>query len=113
MLIPRWGGLPYEGVVGRHIGYRRLSTLCSDVLKLRNFQKQIRNLATLGVLRVYYINTLGEVQRMLYLHFGYNNISAWASRCCSNLLGNAKASVRGTTTVGIHVFLCLYVKYKY
>ena len=40
--------------------YRRLSTLCSDILKLRNFQKQIRNLATLDVLRVYYINTLGR-----------------------------------------------------
>ena len=93
-----------SGGISRHIYYRRLSTLCSDDSKLRNFHNHIRNLATLDVLRVYYINTLCEVQLMLYLHFGYNNISAWASRCCSNMMGNAKASNRGTTTVEFHVF---------
>ena len=30
--------------------------------------------------------------------------SAWASRCCSKLTGNARASIRGTTAVGYHVF---------
>ena len=40
-------------------------------MKSRKFQKQIRNLATLDVLRVYYINTLKGMQLMLYLHFGY------------------------------------------
>ena len=40
----------------------------------------------------------------MYFRFGYNNISAWASRCCSNMMGNATASVRGTTTVEFHVF---------
>ena len=71
LLIPRRGSLLCWGGIGRHTIYRRLSTLCSDVMKSRKFQKQIRNLATLDVLRVYYINTLCEVQLMLYLHFGY------------------------------------------
>ena len=37
--------------------YRRLSTLCSDALKSRKFPNEIKNIATLDVLRVYYINT--------------------------------------------------------
>lgn len=34
-------------------------------------------------------------------------ISAWALRCHSKVSGNAKASKRGTATVGVHAFLCL------
>ena len=50
----------HKGWVLQTYSYRRLSTLCSDVMKSRKFQKQIRNLATLDVRRVYYINTLGR-----------------------------------------------------
>ena len=46
---------------------------------------------------------------MLYLRFGYNNISAWASRCLFRFQGNATASVRGTTTVEIHVFFMIHI----
>ena len=63
-------------------------------------------LQTLDVLRVCYNHTYVAVYFYTSPYCGINiyNILAWASRCCSNLLGNATASVRGTTTVGIHVF---------
>ena len=73
---------------------------------MSQFQKQIRNLATLDVLRVCYNRTYVAVCSYTSPCCGINiyNILAWASRCCSNLLGNATASVRGTTTVEFHVF---------
>ena len=78
---------------------------------MSQFQKQIRNLATLDVLRVCYSRTYVAMCSYASPCCGINiyNILAWASRCCSNLLGNATASVRGTTTVEFHVFLCRFV----
>ena len=51
---------------------------------------------------VLYSNLRGAL--LCISRLGYNNISAWASRCCSNVMGNAKASNRGMTAVGFHVF---------
>lgn len=38
--------------------------------------------------------------------------SAWASRCRFITQGNARASIRGTTIVNFHAFLCMYVPLK-
>ena len=64
----------------------------------------------------YRLSLLCLLVRLLHIHIcahAYLNYvareyilySAWASRCCSKLIGNATASTRGTTAVGIHVFL--------
>ena len=42
--------------------YRRLSTLCSDELKLRNFQISDKNIATLDVLQGCFVACLLETQ---------------------------------------------------
>ena len=68
----------------------------------------------------YRLSLLCLLVRLLHIHIcahAYLNYvareyilySAWASRCCSKLIGNATASTRGTTAVGIHVFLCTYI----
>ena len=38
--------------------------------------------------------------------------SAWASRCRSHTMGNARASGSGTTTVGFHAFFVYLIEYK-
>ena len=62
--------------------YRRLSTLCSDVMKCRKFLSD-KNIATLDVLRVCYTHTCVGVHIVASPCCGINisNISAWASRC--------------------------------
>ena len=98
---------------------RRLLTLCSGCQKSRKFQPcsglsngrcptgyKIIPLVPIGTpLRIYtyahaYPNYVAREYIILY--------SAWASRCRSNMVGNARASGSGTTTVGLHAFLYVY-----
>ena len=46
-----------------------------------------------------------------YLNYEHKEYlySAWASRCRSNTMGNARASNRGTAIVGSTLFLCIYM----
>ena len=62
--------------------YRRLSTLCSDVMKCRKFLSD-KNIATLDVLRVCFTHTYVGMHIVALPCCGINisNISAWASRC--------------------------------
>ena len=98
---------------------RRLLTLCSDVQKCRSFN-HVQDLATVDVLRdidypscaywcwyVFCVYTYTHTRTLTMWH-GECLYSAWASRCRSNMVGNATASERGTTTVGLHAFfVCL------
>ena len=57
------------------------------------------------LLRIYtyahaYLNYVAREYIILY--------SAWASRCRSNMVGNARASGSGTTTVGLHAFFYMH-----
>ena len=81
---------------------RRLLTLCSDALKLRNFHICIQDLATVDVLRDIDYPSCAYLVRPLrifvcaraYLKVCGTRVylySAWASRCRSNTKGNAKA----------------------
>ena len=110
---------------GADILKRRLLTLRSDVQKSRKFQKYPRNSATVDVLRdVDYPSVLIWVRlscificptRTLTMWHRECLYSAWASRCRFRILGNARASERGTTAVGIHVFfvpICEDKEYK-
>ena len=102
-------GKPTYSTKGHSRGFqdilkRRLLTLCSDTLKLRNFQICIQDLATVDVLRDIRLSLLYLLVRLLriytYAHAYLNYVareyiilySAWASRCRSNTKGNAKAS---------------------
>ena len=72
-----------KGWVLQTYSYRRLSTLCSDALKSRKFQRYSKDLATLDVLRVCYNHTYVAVCSYTSPCCGINiyNILAWASRC--------------------------------
>ncbi len=73
----------HKGWVLQTYSYRRLSTLCSDALKSRKFQRYSKDLATLDVLRVCYNHTYVAVYSYASPCCGINiyNILAWASRC--------------------------------
>ena len=101
---------------------RRLLTLCSGDLKLRNFHLYA-GLSNGRCPTGYRLSLLCLLVRLLHIHIcahAYLNYvareyilySAWASRCCSIEKGNAKASKRGTTTVEIHAFFIYLIEYK-
>ena len=102
---------------------RRLLALCSDYQKSRKFQL-CSGLSNGRCPTGYRLSLLCLLVRLLHIHIcahAYLNYvareyilySAWASRCCSKLTGNARASIRGTTTVGIHVFFVYFSKISF
>ena len=97
---------------------RRLLALCSDYQKSRKFQL-CSGLSNGRCPTGYRLSLLCLLVRLLHIHIcahAYLNYvareyilySAWASRCRSNTMGNARASGSGTAIVGLHAFfMCL------
>ena len=99
---------------------RRLLRSVLTIRNLANFSC-VQDLATIDVLRDLKLSLLCQLWYVFcvytYAHTRtlttniareYILYSAWASRCRSNTMGNARASNRGTTTVGLHAFfICL------
>ena len=95
---------------------RRLLALCSDSMKSRKFLPD-KNLATIDVLRdidypscAYLVHCLRiHMRAHAYLNLKiareYIYIRRGLRVVSSNISGNARASWRGTTIVGLHAFL--------
>ena len=110
----------------RHIK-RRLLALCSDYQKSRKFQlcSGLSNdrcptgyrLSKSNIslccsyayaYAMYKVLSLGQLS-ILNCQMPIGIYSAWASRCRSNTMGNARASGSGTAIVGLHAFfICLF-----
>ena len=108
--------------LSRHIKRRLLRSVLT-IRNLANFNC-VQDLATIYVLRDIELSLLCQLWYApcvyAYAHtqtitYEYRTrvilYSAWASRCRSNTMGNARASGSGTTIVGFHAFF-LYVIVK-
>ena len=90
---------------------RRLLRSVLIVRNLANFN-HVQDLATIDVLRdielsllcllwyVFCVYAYAHTRTLTIVARGYILYSAWASRCRSNMVGNARASGSGTATVG-------------
>ena len=105
----------------RHIK-KAFITLCSDYQKSRKFQLYAglsNGRCPTGYKIIPLVPIMVRILRIYVCEYAYLSwwvareyilYSAWASRCRSRTMGNARASGSGTMTVGLHAFFVCYSK---